>query len=186
MKKIVIVCGHPDIKNSVANKTILDEIAKNCPEVEIRKLCELYPDCKFDIKAEQKALESADVIVFQFPTHWYNVPGILKLYIDTVMEHGWAYGSKGTALKGKDFIISTTVGAPENVYSAEGAMKHKVEDFYFNLVQYAALCGLDCKKFFGICGAMCVPGVTTEEQKAALIERLKKHAAEIIECLKAL
>ena len=186
MKKIVIVCGHPDYKNSLANKTILDEIAKNCPAIEIRKISELYPDCKIDVKAEQKALESADVIVFQFPTHWYNVPGILKLYIDTVMEHDWAYGSKGTALKGKSFIISTTVGAPENVYSADGAMKHKVEDFYFNLQQYAGLCGMDCKKFFYICGAMCVPGVTTDEQKAALIERLKKHAAEIIECFKAL
>ena len=70
MKKVVIICGHPDIKNSVANKTILDEIAKNCPEVEIRQLSELYPDFKIDIKTEQKILESADVIVFQFPTHW--------------------------------------------------------------------------------------------------------------------
>ena len=186
MKKVVIICGHPDIKNSVANKTIFDEIAKNCPEVEIRQLSELYPDFKIDVKVEQKALESADVIVFQFPTHWYSVPGILKLYIDVVMEHGWAYGSTGTALKGKAFIISTTVGAPENVYSADGAMKHTVEEFYFNLQQYAALCQLDCKAFFKICGAMCVPGVTTDEQKAALIERLKKHAAEIVECLKSL
>lgn len=186
MKKIVIVCGHPDFKNSLANKTILEEISKNCPQVEIRKLSELYPDCKFDVKAEQAALEKADVIVFQFPTHWYNVPGILKLYIDTVMEHGWAYGSKGNALKGKSFIISTTVGAPEEAYSAGGGMKHTVEEFYFNIIQYAALCKMDYKKFFGICGAMYVPGVTTDEQKNNLIERLKKHAGEIIECLKAL
>ncbi len=113
---VVIISGHPDLKNSVANKTILDEIAKLCPQAEIRKLDELYPDCNFDIKAEQAALEKADVIIFQYPTHWYNVPGILKLYIDKVMEHGWAYGSKGTALKGKAFIASTTVGAPENLY----------------------------------------------------------------------
>jgi len=64
-------------------------------------------------------------------------------------------------------------------------MKHTVEEFYFNLQQYAALCQLDCKEFFKICGAMCVPGVTTDEQKAALIERLKKHATEIVECLKS-
>lgn len=186
MKNIVIVSGHPDFKNSLANKTILEEIAKNCPQVEIRQLSELYPDCNIDVKAEQKALEKADVIVFQFPTHWYSVPAILKLYIDKVMEHGWAYGSKGNALKGKSFIISTTLGAPENVYSADGAMKHTVEDFYFNLQQYAALCQLNYKKLFYICGAMCIPGVTTDEQKAALIEKLKKHAATIIECFKSL
>ena len=186
MKNVLIISGHPDLKNSVANKTILDEIAKKCPQVEIRKLDELYPDCKFDVKTEQAALEKADVIIFQFPTYWYNVPGILKLYIDTVMEHGWAYGSKGTALKGKAVIISTTAGAPENVYSETSAMKHPLEDFYFNIVQYAGLCQMDFKKFFGICGAMCIPGVTTDEQKSKLIEKLQKHADEIVECLKAL
>ena len=186
MKKVLIICGHPDYKNSLANKTILSEIEKNCPQVEIRKISELYPDCKIDVKVEQNALESADVIIFQFPTHWYNVPGILKIYIDTVMEHGWAYGSEGTALKGKIFIISTTAGAPEVAYSENGVMKHKLEDFYFNIAQYAALCGMDCKKFFGIYGAMCIPGVTTYEQKANLIEKFQKHADEIIDFLKTL
>ena len=186
MKNVVIISGHPNLKNSVANKTILDEIVAKCPQVEIRKLDELYPDYQFDVKAEQKALEKADIIVFQYPTHWYGVPAILKFYIDTIMEHGWAYGSKGNALKGKCFIASTTLGAPENVYSAEGAMKHTVEEFYFGLEQYAALCQLDYKKLFYICGAMCVPGVTTEEQKQALIEKVRKHADDIIECLKYL
>ena len=109
MKNVVIVCGHPDLKNSVANKTILDEIAAKCPQVEIRKLDELYPDCKFDVKAEQKALEKADIIIFQYPTHWYGVPGMLKLYIDTVMEHGWAYGSKGTALENKNYLQTKNI-----------------------------------------------------------------------------
>jgi len=186
MKNVVIISGHPDLKNSLANKIILDEISAKCPQVEIRKLDELYSDGKFDVKAEQKALEKANIIIFQYPTHWYGVPAILKLYIDTIMEHGWAYGSKGTALKGKYFIASTTLGAPESAYSANGSMKHTVDEFYFGLEQYAALCNLDFKKLFYICGAMCVPGVTTEEQKQALIERVKKHADNIIEYVKAL
>ena len=180
MKNVLVISGHPDLKNSVANKTILDEFAKLCPTAEIRKLDELYPDYNFDVKAEQAALEKADVIIFQYPTHWYGVPGILKLYIDKVMEH------KGTALKGKAFIASTTVGAPEVAYSAEGPMKHKVEEFYFCLQQYAALCGLDFKKLFYNCGMMCVPGVTTDEQKAALIEKAVKQADDVIDCVKSL
>ena len=67
MKKILVISGHPALKNSVANKTILDEIAAKCPQVEIRKLSELYPDYQFDIKAEQAALEKADVIIFSIP-----------------------------------------------------------------------------------------------------------------------
>ena len=122
MKNVVIICGHPDLKISVANKTILDEIAAQCPQAEIRKLDELYPDYQFDIKAEQAALEKADVIVFVYPMHWYGTPGLLKLYIDKVMEHGRAYGSKGTALTGKAFLISITTGAPEVAYSATGVM----------------------------------------------------------------
>ena len=87
MKNVVIICGHPDLKNSVANKTILDELAAQCPQAEIRKLDELYPDYQFNIKAEQAALERADVIVFVYPMHWYGLPGMFKLYIDKVMEH---------------------------------------------------------------------------------------------------
>ena len=186
MKNVVIISGHPDLKVSVANKTILEEISAKCPQVEIRKLDELYPDYNFDVKAEQAALEKADIIILQYPMHWYNTPGILKLYIDKVMEHGWAYGSKGTALAGKSFIISITTGAPENAYSAEGVMKHTVKEFTYNVIQYSALCGLDFKKLFSIGGAMCIPGITTEEQKQALIDKCKKQADNIIECVSSL
>jgi len=186
MKNVVIIAGHPDLKNSVANKTILDEISAQCPQVEIRKLCELYPDYQFDIKAEQAALEKADVIVFACPMHWYGVPGLLKLYIDKVMEHGWAYGSQGTALAGKAFIVSLTTGAPEVAYSATGVMGHTVEEFSFPLKAFAALCKLDFKQLFTVGGMMCIPGVTTDAQKAALVDKAKQQAAAIVECLKAL
>lgn len=186
MKNVLVISGHPCLKNSVANKTILDEIAKNCPEVEIRKIDELYPDCNFDVKAEQAAFEKADIVVFQYPTHWYGVPGILKLYIDKVMEHGWAYGSKGTALEGKIFIASTTMGVIDSAYSAGGIMGHTIEEFNYGIEGFAKNCKMDYKKLFSIGGAMCIPGVTSDEQKAALIEKLKKHAATIIDCLKSL
>ncbi len=186
MKKFLVISGHPDLKNSLANKTILDEISAQCPQAEIRKLDELYPDYNFDVKAEQAALEKADVILFQYPMHWYSMPGLLKLYVDKVMEHGWAYGSQGNALKGKIFLASITTGAPESAYTATGVMGHTVEEFSFGVANYAALCKMDCKKIFYIGGMMCVPGVTTDEQKNQLVDKAKKQAAEILECLKSL
>ena len=186
MKNILIISGHPDLKISLSNKTILDEVAKNCPSAEIRKINELYPDYNFDVKAEQKAFEKADVIIFQYPMHWYGVPGILKLYIDKVMEHGWAYGSKGTALKGKIFIASLTVGAPDVAYKADGVMGHTVEEFNVGLKNYAQMCGMDFKGFIYSCGMMYVPGVTTDAQKAALVDKAKAHAEKILDCLKSL
>ena len=186
MKNVVIISGHPDLKNSVANKTILDEIAAQCPQAEIRKLCELYPDYQFDIKAEQAALEKADVIVFAYPMNWYSVPGLLKLYIDKVMEHGWAYGSQGTALEGKAFLVSVTTGVPEAGFSAQGFVGHTVEELMFPLAKFAEMAKMDCKKIFSVNGMMYVPGVTTDEQKAALIDKAKQHAAAIVDCIKSL
>ena len=182
----MIVSGHPDLKVSLANKTILDEISQKLPEAEIRKLDELYPDCKFDVKAEQKALESADIIVFQYPIHWYGAPGILKLYIDRVMEHGWAYGSKGTALKGKAFVASVTAGVPEAGYSANGPMKHTLEEYSYGIIQFAETCKLDFKNLCTFGGAMYVPGVTTDEKKAELVAKVKEHAGKLIDYLKTL
>ena len=178
MKNVVIISGHPDLKNSVANKTILDELSAQLESIEIRKLDELYPTYQIDIAAEQAALERADVIAFVYPMHWYGVPGLLKLYIDKVMEHGW--------LAGKAFIISVTTGAPDDAYTSSGAMGHTVEEFSYPLKNFAALCKLDFKKIFSSCGMMCVPGVTTDAQKAALIDKAKRHAAEIADCIKSL
>lgn len=186
MKNVVIISGHPDLNASLANKTILNEIAAQFPQVEIRKLCELYPTYDFDIKAEQEALEKADVIVFAYPMNWYGVPGLLKLYIDKVMEHGWAYGSQGTALSGKAFIVSVTTGVPEAGFSAQGFVGHTVEELTFPLVKFAEMAKLDCKKIFSLNGMMYVPGVTTDAQKAALVDKAKQQAAAVVECLKSL
>lgn len=186
MKNVVIICGHPDLKNSLANKTILEKISAQLPQVEIRKLCELYPDYQFDIKAEQSALEKADIVIFQYPMNWYGVPGLLKLYIDKVMEHGWAYGSQGTALAGKLFIASITTGVPEAGFSAEGFVGRTVEELTFPVAKFAEMAKIDCKKIFSIGGMMCIPGVTTDEQKAALVAKAEKQADNIVECIKAL
>ena len=34
MKNVVIISGHPDLKISVANKTILEEISAKCPQAD--------------------------------------------------------------------------------------------------------------------------------------------------------
>lgn len=75
MKSILIVSGHPELTHSVANATILDEVATALPDAEIRRLDWLYPDGKFNIAAEQESLLRADVIVWQFPFPGMGCPG---------------------------------------------------------------------------------------------------------------
>lgn len=44
-----------------------------------------------DIVAEQKKLDAADLVIFQFPLHWYSWPAMLKGWIDRVMCNGYAF-----------------------------------------------------------------------------------------------
>ncbi len=93
MAHILVVSGHPDLNHSIANATILDELATALPDAEIRRLDWLYPDGKFNIAAEQESLLQADVIVWQFPFSWYGLPGLMKQWLDEVFVHGFAHGS---------------------------------------------------------------------------------------------
>lgn len=183
MKKVLVISGHPDLKNSTANRKILETIAEKLPDATIEKLDELYPDYRFDVAKEQKNLEDADIIVFQFPFHWYDVPGLLKLYIDKIFLHGWAYGSKGKSLEGKTIIFSTTTGAPENLYRAEGEFEHPVRDFMFNLRRFAILCNMTPLAPIISCGMMYVPDVSPKEQKDLVLAKAELHAKKILETI---
>ena len=65
-------------------------------------------------------------------------------------------------------------------------MGHTVEEFSYPIKNFAALCKLYCKKIFYSCGMMYVPGVTTDEQKQALIDKANQHAENLVECIKSL
>lgn len=81
--KTLIIFSHPYLSRSRINAYMLNAV-QGLPDVAFRHIDALYPDGKIDVKAEQLALEGADNIVFQFPTHWYSVPGLLKIYLDEV------------------------------------------------------------------------------------------------------
>src|SRR3712207_7897804 len=101
MKNVLIVSGHTDLNDSVANKIVLEELKKALPNAEFDILSEEYPTFKIDVAAEQAKLVKADVIVWEFPVFWYSMPSILHRWIEDVFVHGFSHGSTGTALKGK-------------------------------------------------------------------------------------
>ena len=90
MKNVLIVLGHTNLaEDSVANKAIMEELSKKLPQAEIDVLDKLYPDFKINVKAEQKKLEKADVIVLQFPIFWYTMPSIMSKWMEDTFVHGW-------------------------------------------------------------------------------------------------
>lgn len=109
----LIILAHPNIDNSIANKTIVEDLHNNVADIEIRNIHQLYPNYQIDVKEEQSALLRHDLIILQYPMYWFNMPAILKIWFDEVFTYQFAYGSKGDKLKNKKLLVSLTVGQPE-------------------------------------------------------------------------
>lgn len=133
----LIILAHPDFTRSVANKAVIGHLQNSGLPLEIRDIAALYPDYRIDAEAEQQALLRHQTVVFQYPLYWYNMPAILKHYFDCVFTHGFAYGTGGDKLKGKNFVPSLTIGAPEKDYRADGEAHFRVFELTKNLEQTA-------------------------------------------------
>jgi len=175
----LIILGHPNIEQSLANKTIIEELQQSHLQVEIRNLAQLYPDYQIDIRAEQEALLNHDHIVFQYPLYWYNMPAILKQWFDMVLEYQFAYGSKGDKLKGKNFIPSFTVGAPESEYHALGEHHFRIHEFCRNLEQTAYYTQMNFVDPFYFHGTSVNAGYTAEDVR----EKARAQAKRLINLL---
>ncbi|KAM5133609.1 NAD(P)H dehydrogenase [quinone] 1 isoform 2-T2 [Callospermophilus lateralis] len=77
-----------------------------------------------DIVAEQKKLEAADLVIFQFPLQWFGVPAILKGWFERVLVGEFAYTYAAMYDKGpfrnKKAILSITTGGSGSMYSLHG------------------------------------------------------------------
>ena len=81
MQNILVVSGHTDLNNSVANKAILERLENKLPQAEFVYLDKLYSDFQIDVEAEQEKLLNADIIVLQFPIFWYAMPlSLIHIY----------------------------------------------------------------------------------------------------------
>ncbi|KAM7229780.1 hypothetical protein CapIbe_019896 [Capra ibex] len=77
-----------------------------------------------DIIEEQKKLQEADLVIFQFPLYWFSVPAVLKGWMDRVLCQGFAFDFPGSYddgfLKGKLAILSLTTGGTASMFSKTG------------------------------------------------------------------
>ena len=139
MKKILILFAHPALQKSRINKHLIPGLQK-MEGVTFHDLYQHYPDFDIDIKFEQKLLEEHEVVIFHHPLFWYSTPAILKEWQDLVLEHGWAYGSQGNALKDKVFFNIITTGGGGDAYSESGFHKHTIKMLLAPIMQTAKLC----------------------------------------------
>jgi len=150
--RILILYAHPFSEQSRANRALADA-ARSLANVRVHDLYEAYPDFYIDAQHEQQLLAEADLIVFQHPIQWYGMPSLLKEWVDTVLEYGWAYGEGGTALRGKDFWLAVTTGSPQDWYRENGHHGHDFSAFLPPFRQTARLCGMRWRRPYILHGA---------------------------------
>ena len=142
MSDILILAAHPDLAHSRVNQRLLHAARQAGPRVAVRDLYALYPDYAIDVATEQAALVAARLVVWLHPIHWYNMPPLMKLWVDEVLSFGWAYGPGGQALHGKDLWLAASTGGPEDSYRPGSYNRYFFDAFLAPYDQTAALVGM--------------------------------------------
>jgi len=142
MQSILVIYSHPNPLKSKLNKALLNAVA-SLDGVTIRDLYQHYPDFDIDIKVEQNLVEHADVILFQHPVYWYSCPAIMKEWLDVVLQNGFAYGDKGSKLKGKKWLSAISTGGNHQSYSPKSEHFYSIEEFLRPFERTAVFCGME-------------------------------------------
>ena len=151
MQKILIIFAHPAIARSKINRALRHAV-ETIDGVYVHDLYANYPDFMIDVKREQALCEAHDIIIFQHPFYWYATPAIIKEWLDLVLEHGWAYGSNGNALKGKIFFQALSAGGDATTYQKDGYNKFTLTELTSPLQATANLCKMIWLPPFAVTG----------------------------------
>lgn len=120
LKKVVILLAHPNMKESQANKALVDAV-KDIEEVAIYNLYELQT---FNVDECSKIISHAAAIIYQFPFYWMSAPSLLKKWQDEV----FTYLAKTPAVAGKPLMVVTTTGSEFDAYRSGGRNRFTVDE----------------------------------------------------------
>jgi glutathione-regulated potassium-efflux system ancillary protein KefG len=175
MAPVLVVFAHPALERSRVHRRLLLAI-DGCPGVTVHDLYEAYPDFDVDVRREQERLAAHEAIVLQHPLFWYSTPALVKQWLDLALEHGWAYGTGGTALAGKTLLAAVSAGGRESAYRPDGLNRREVREFLAPVEQTARLCGMDWLAPFVVHG--------THAMEPREIERAAADYRRVVEALR--
>jgi glutathione-regulated potassium-efflux system ancillary protein KefG len=139
--RVLILFAHPALERSRVNRVLIRDLDQ-LDGVTFHDLYEAYPDFDVDVAREQALLLEHDTIVLQHPFYWYSTPALIKQWEDLVLQHGWAYGHEGNALRGKRLMSAITTGGRRTAYQEGGYNRYSVAELLRPVEQTARLCGM--------------------------------------------
>ena len=172
---IYLVAAHPNWNEARVNRRLV-AAAREVATVQVCDLFASYPDYCIDVPTEQARLQQAQLVVLLHPVQWYSMPALLKLWLDDVLTHGWAYGG-GHALQGKDLWLVASTGGPDASYHPQGYNRYFFDAFLPPYEQTAALCGMRFLPPLVLHGAHAVPEDEVAQHVAVFRDRLHTYPA---------
>jgi glutathione-regulated potassium-efflux system ancillary protein KefG len=168
---ILILFAHPALEKSQVNRHLIQAVTQ-LNSVTIHDLYEVYPTFHINVKREQDLLLAHDILVFHHPLYWYSSPALLKEWQDLVLEHGFAYGHTGTALRGKKLLSAITTGGSAEAYSRRGYNYYSLRELLTPFEQTATLCGMQYLPPFVVHGTHLLQSQAQVEPHALAYRRL--------------
>ena len=118
LRKVVILLAHPNMKESQANKALIDAVS----DIEGVAVFNLYDQqgASFDVDEWSKIISDASALIYQFPFHWMAAPSLLKKWQDEV----FTFLSKTPAVAGKPLTVVTTTGSEYESYRSGFCLRY--------------------------------------------------------------
>jgi glutathione-regulated potassium-efflux system ancillary protein KefF len=180
MHDVLVLAAHPALHQSRAGRRLRRALREAAlPGVLVRDLYEAWPDFFIDVPTEQSLLAPARLVVWLHPIQWYSMPALMKLWVDEVLQAGWAHGAGGLALQGKALWLVATTGASEGAYTPEGHHGHAFEAFLPPYRQTAALCGMRFLQPLLLHDAHRLSDEALDSQAAHFVDTLRRHCASL-------
>ena len=139
--RVLLLFAHPALEKSRVNQVLIRDV-EQIDGVTFHDLYQAYPDFDVDVPREQALLTEHDVVVLQHPFYWYSTPPLVKQWEDLVLQHGWAYGREGHALRGKRLMSAITTGGRRSAYQPGGYNRYTIPELLRPIEQTARLCGM--------------------------------------------
>ena len=155
-RRVLVLFAHPALEKSRVNRRMIEGVDA-LDGVTFHDLYQAYPDFDVDVEREQALLVEHDVVVLHHPFYWYSAPALVKQWEDLVLEHGWAYGHDGNALRGKALMSAITTGGRATAYQPGGYNRYSIRDLLRPIEQTARLCGMRYLDPFIVYGTHAMP-----------------------------